>query len=113
MHINAKGKKNNFFSVKDKDAGFTGDDVLEGITAVVSVKMPEIQFEGQTKAKLGSVEARGAVETVFGEAFNTYLEENPDDAKAIINKVIDLSRLLPNNIKANYDKSTNTIKPKW
>ena len=50
--------------------------------------MPEIQFEGQTKAKLGSVEARGAVESVFGEAFSTYLEENPDDAKAIINKVI-------------------------
>lgn len=86
--LNNYAKKNNFFSVKDKDAGFTGDDVLEGITAVVSVKMPEIQFEGQTKAKLGSVEARGAVESVFGEAFNAYLEENPDDAKAIINKVI-------------------------
>lgn len=86
--LNNYAKKNNFFSVKEKDAGFTGDDVLEGITAVISVKMPEIQFEGQTKAKLGSVEARGAVETVFGEAFNNYLEENPDDAKAIINKVI-------------------------
>lgn len=86
--LNNYAKKNNFFSVKDKDAGFTGDDVLEGITAVVSVKMPEIQFEGQTKAKLGSVEARGATESVFGEAFNTYLEENPDDAKAIINKVV-------------------------
>lgn len=86
--LNNYAKKNNFFSVKDKDAGFTGDDVLEGITAVISVKMPEIQFEGQTKAKLGSVEARGAVESVFGEAFNNYLEENPDDAKAIINKVI-------------------------
>ena len=86
--LNNYAKKNNFFSVKDKDAGFTGDDVLEGITAVVSVKMPEIQFEGQTKAKLGSVEARGAVETVFGEAFNMYLEENPDDAKSIINKVV-------------------------
>lgn len=86
--LNNYAKKNNYFSVKDKDPGFTGDDVLEGITAVVSVKMPEIQFEGQTKAKLGSVEARGAVETVFGETFNAYLEENPDDAKAIINKVI-------------------------
>ncbi len=86
--LNNYAKKNNFFSVKEKDPSFTGDDVLEGITAVVSVKMPEIQFEGQTKAKLGSVEARGAVESVFGEAFATYLEENPDDAKAIINKVI-------------------------
>ncbi len=86
--LNNYAKKGNFFSAKDKDTSFTGDDVLEGITAVVSVKMPEIQFEGQTKAKLGSVEARGATEQVFGEAFATYLEENPDDAKAIINKVI-------------------------
>jgi DNA gyrase subunit B len=86
--LNNYAKKGNFFSVKDKDAGFTGDDVLEGITAVISIKMPEIQFEGQTKAKLGSVEARGATESVFSEAFNTFLEENPDDAKAIINKVI-------------------------
>jgi DNA gyrase subunit B len=86
--LNNYAKKGNFFSVKDKDSGFTGDDVLEGITAVISVKMPEIQFEGQTKAKLGSVEARGATESVFSEAFNMFLEENPDDAKAIINKVI-------------------------
>ncbi len=84
--LNNYAKKNNFF--KEKDGAFTGDDVLEGITAVVSVKMPEIQFEGQTKAKLGSVEARGAVETVFGDGFNEFLEENPDDAKAIINKVV-------------------------
>jgi DNA gyrase subunit B len=83
--LNNYAKKNNY--IKEKDGPFTGDDVLEGITAVVSVKMPEIQFEGQTKAKLGSVEARGAVESVFGDAFSTYLEENPDDAKAIINKV--------------------------
>jgi DNA gyrase subunit B len=84
--LNNYARKNNY--IKDKDDGFTGDDVLEGITAVVSVKMPEIQFEGQTKGKLGSVEARGAVESVFGEAFAMFLEENPDDAKAIINKVV-------------------------
>lgn len=84
--LNNYAKKNNY--IKEKDGAFTGDDVLEGITAVVSIKMPEIQFEGQTKAKLGSVEARGAVETVFGDAFAEYLEENPDDAKAIINKVV-------------------------
>lgn len=71
-----------------KEENFTGDDVLEGLTAVVSVKLPEIQFEGQTKAKLGSVEAQGAVATVFAEAFNVYLEENPDDAKAIIGKAV-------------------------
>ena len=69
-----------------KDENFTGDDVLEGLTAVISVKLPEIQFEGQTKSKLGSVEAQGAVANVFAEAFGLYLEENPDDAKAIIGK---------------------------
>ncbi len=74
-------------NAKDQES-FTGDDVLEGLTAVVSVKMPEIQFEGQTKAKLGSVEARGAVESAFGEAFTYFLEENPDDAKAMIQKAI-------------------------
>lgn len=84
--LNNYARKNNF--LKEKDSTFTGEDVLEGITAVVSVKMPEIQFEGQTKSKLGSVEARSAVESIFGEAFNVFLEENPDDAKAIINKVV-------------------------
>ena len=83
-NLNNYAKKNKL--VKEGDS-FDGSDVLEGLTAVVSIKMPEIQFEGQTKAKLGSVEARGAVEAVFTEAFNEYLEENPDDAKAIINKV--------------------------
>jgi len=71
-----------------EEENFTGDDVLEGLTAVVSVKMREIQFEGQTKGKLGSVEARGAVESVFSEAFTTFLEENPDDARAIIAKSV-------------------------
>jgi DNA gyrase subunit B len=66
---------------------FTGDDVLEGLTAVVSVKLREIQFEGQTKGKLGSVEARGATEAVFGEAFSTFLEEHPEEARAIIGKI--------------------------
>ena len=74
--------------LKESEENFTGDDVLEGITAVISVKMPEIQFEGQTKAKLGSVEARGAVESVFGSALAMFFEENPDGAKAIVNKVL-------------------------
>lgn len=73
-------------SGKEGDS-FTGDDVLEGITAVISVKMREVQFEGQTKSKLGSVEARGAVESVFSEAFSAFLEEHPDDARSIIGKV--------------------------
>ncbi|MBU6490648.1 type IIA DNA topoisomerase subunit B [Patescibacteria group bacterium] len=83
--LNSYGRNANF--LKEKDENFTGDDVLEGITAVVSVKLPEIQFEGQTKAKLGSVEAQGAVATVFAEAFGAFLEENPDDARAILGKV--------------------------
>ncbi len=84
--INTYARKNKL--VKEGEDSFTGDDVLEGITAVVSIKMgAEIQFEGQTKAKLGSQEARGATETVFGEAFAEFLEEHPDDAKAIISKV--------------------------
>ena len=84
--LNNYAKKNNL--TKNGDDTFTGEDVLEGLTAVISIKLREVQFEGQTKAKLGSVEARGMVESVFGEAFEAFLEENPDDARAIINKVV-------------------------
>lgn len=83
--LNSYAKKSG--AAKDDDS-FTGDDALEGLTAVISVKLREIQFEGQTKAKLGSVEAQSATATVFGEAFAAFLEENPDDAKAIVSKVI-------------------------
>ena len=83
--INNYARKNNL--IKDKEDNFTGDDVLEGLTAVVSVKMREIQFEGQTKGKLGSIEARAAVDAVFSESLGIFLEEHPDDAKAIIGKV--------------------------
>ncbi len=84
--LNTYGRTANI--LKEKDENFTGDDVLEGITAVISVKLREIQFEGQTKAKLGSMEAQGAVATAFGDAFAAFLEENPDDARAIVNKVL-------------------------
>jgi len=84
--LNSYARKNGI--IKENEENFTGDDVLEGITAAISVKLREIQFEGQTKAKLGSVEARGMVETVFSEAFDAYLEENPDDARSIVSKVI-------------------------
>ena len=84
--LNTYCKKNEM--MKESEGGFTGDDVLEGLTVVISVKLREIQFEGQTKGKLGSMEAQGAVATVFGEAFTNFLEENPDDAKSIINKSI-------------------------
>lgn len=84
--LNTYCKKNEM--MKESEGGFTGEDVLEGLTVVISVKLREIQFEGQTKAKLGSMEAQGAVASVFGEAFAMFLEENPDDAKIIINKSI-------------------------
>jgi DNA gyrase subunit B len=84
--LNAYGRKSG--QLKESEENLTGDDVLEGLTAVVSVKLREIQFEGQTKGKLGSVEARGAVETVFSETFSTFLEENPDDARAILAKSV-------------------------
>ncbi len=84
--LNDYARKNNL--LKEGEDNFIGEDVREGITTVVSVKLRDPQFEGQTKAKLGSVEARGAVETVFGEAFSHFLEEKPEDARGIISKVI-------------------------
>ncbi len=66
----------------------SGDDFREGLTAIISVKVAEPQFEGQTKTKLGNSEAMGAVDTAVGEALNIYLEENPKDAKVIVQKVI-------------------------
>ena len=84
--LNTYAKNNNL--AKASEESFTGDDALEGLTAVISVKLREIQFEGQTKAKLGSMEAQSAVATVFGDAFATFLEENPEEARSIIGKVI-------------------------
>jgi DNA gyrase subunit B len=84
--LNTYAKNNNL--IKSGDDSFTGDDALEGLTAAISVKLREIQFEGQTKAKLGSMEAQSAVATVFGDTFSAYLEENPDDARAIVGKVV-------------------------
>jgi DNA gyrase subunit B len=84
--INTYAKKNNL--IKDGDDSLTGDDLAEGLVAVVSVKMQEIQFEGQTKSKLGSMEAQGATSSAFSETFSSFLEENPDDAKLIVQKGI-------------------------
>ncbi|MBI5135682.1 DNA topoisomerase (ATP-hydrolyzing) subunit B [Candidatus Uhrbacteria bacterium] len=78
--------------LKEKDENLTGDDVREGLTAVISVKLSNPQFEGQTKSKLGNPEVRTAVETVFGEALAMFLEEQPKAAEAIIEKCLLTSR---------------------
>ncbi len=74
--------------LKEKDENLTAEDVREGLSAVISIKLPEPQFEGQTKAKLGNVEARTAVDKVTSEALEIFLEENPRDAEGIIGKCI-------------------------
>ncbi len=84
--LNAYARRENF--LKEKDENFTGEDVREGLTAVVSVKIKNPQFEGQTKAKLGNPEAKGAVEDAVNEALADYLERNPTDARAIIENCI-------------------------
>ena len=84
--FNDYAHKNKF--LKDEDPNLSGDDVREGLTAVVSVKIGEPQFEGQTKGKLGNAEAKPAVEAVVSEGLALYLEEHPDDAKSIIDKCL-------------------------
>lgn len=84
--LNKYARKNNF--LKEKDQNLTAEDVREGLTAIVSVKLQDPQFEGQTKAKLGNVEVRPAVESIFSEALDIFLEEHPRDAKEILGKCL-------------------------
>ncbi len=81
-----------FNILKDNDKNLSGDDVCEGITAIVSVKVKEAQFEGQTKTKLGNTEVRTLVDNIVSEKLSTYLEENPAVAKAIFNKALEAAR---------------------
>ena len=74
--------------VKDSDPALTGEDIREGMTAIVSIKIPEPQFEGQTKQKLGNSEARGAVETIASEQIMIFLEQNPAVGKMIVEKAL-------------------------
>ncbi len=83
-NVNDYARKNGL--IKDNEENLTGEDCREGITVVISVRLPDPQFEGQTKSKLGNPEIRGYVEQVFSEMFNYYLEENPNEAKKIIAK---------------------------
>lgn len=84
--LNNYGRSKNL--IKEKQENLSGDDVREGLTAIISVKLPDPQFEGQTKGKLGNAEMKTYVEQAFGEAFNSFLEENPKDAEAIIGKCV-------------------------
>ncbi|OGF27278.1 DNA gyrase subunit B [Candidatus Falkowbacteria bacterium RIFOXYA2_FULL_47_9] len=82
--LNAYARKNNL--LKEKDENLTGDDTREGLTAIVSVKLTDPQFEGQTKGKLGNAEMKNYVEQIFGEAFTVFLEEHPKEAESILGK---------------------------
>lgn len=88
--LNDYARKNNL--IKDSDSNVSGDDVREGLTAIVSVKLGEPQFEGQTKEKLGNSEAQGAVNDVVREKFQEWLEFNPKSAKLIIEKILQAQR---------------------
>ncbi|MFZ5809403.1 MAG: DNA topoisomerase (ATP-hydrolyzing) subunit B [Chloroflexota bacterium] len=88
--INDYARKNNF--LKDADANFSGDDTREGLTAIVSIKHPDPQFESQTKVKLMNPEVQTLVQQVVGEAFGTFLEENPSAGKAIVQKCLTSAR---------------------
>ncbi|MGN6362601.1 MAG: DNA topoisomerase (ATP-hydrolyzing) subunit B [Thermomicrobiales bacterium] len=78
--------------LKEKDANLSGDDVREGLTAIISVKLPEAQFEGQTKGKLGNADMAGAVQTTVAEGLAAFLEENPAAGKRIIDKCLTAAR---------------------
>ena len=85
--LNSYAKENNL--LKNFKTSLTGDDMREGLTAVISIKLPELQFEGQTKDKLGNSEVEGIVNSLVGEGLKTYLEENPAVGKTIIRKSVD------------------------
>lgn len=88
--INDYARKNNM--IKDNDSNLSGDDVREGLTAIISVKIPEPQFEGQTKTKLGNSEVRGIVESLFAEKLQEFMEENPSIARRVLEKALQASR---------------------
>ncbi len=88
--INEYAKKYNL--LKDNDKKFSGDDVREGLTAIISVKVKNAQFEGQTKTRLGNTEIRGFIDGLISDKFAVYLEENPATAKAIVEKALSASR---------------------
>ena len=90
--VNDYGKRQNI--IKEKDPNLTGDDIREGLTAVVSVKLPDPQFEGQTKAKLGSSYMRTLTNRIVSQGMAEYLEEHPNQAKEILKKASQAAKLI-------------------
>jgi len=88
--LNDYAHKNKF--LKEDESNLTGEDVREGLTAIISVKLASPQFEGQTKGKLGNIEVKSQVESVVSEGLSAYLEEHPDEAKRIIEKCITIAK---------------------
>lgn len=88
--VNNYAKKNNY--IKSNEKNLSGEDVREGLTAIISIKLLDPQFEGQTKTKLGNPEVKGIVETIVNEELSAFLEENPTIAKTIIEKTLSASR---------------------
>lgn len=88
--INSYANQNNL--LKNVDVSLSGEDIREGLTAVVNVKVPEPQFEGQTKTKLGNSDVKGLVESILNEKLSTYFEENPPVGRAIVEKVLNAAR---------------------
>ncbi len=88
--LNDYGRKNNL--IKENDKNLSGEDVREGLTAIISVKLTECEFEGQTKGKLGNPEVRGLIEGLISEKFMNFLEENPSVAKSIFDKALSAQR---------------------
>ena len=88
--INSYARKNNI--LKEKDESLTGDDVKEGLTMIVSCKHPNPQFEGQTKGRLGNSEVRKIADSVFAQGFETFLLENPEEARIIVDKTMTAAR---------------------
>ena len=96
--------------LKDSDAQLSGDDIREGLTAIISIKIEEPQFEGQTKQKLGNSEARGAVDSIVSEQLTYFLEQNPAIAKTICEKSLLAQRARKQQEKPVIDQKKDSIR---
>ena len=106
--VNAYAKNNKL--IKDDKQAMSGDDIREGVTAVISVKIPDPQFEGQTKTKLGNGEVEGIVQSVVNEELGIYFEENPSVARTIIEKAVVMTRA---RLAAKKHAIWRVVKARW